>query len=167
MRLLTIDMKESQQHEINIEGVNGYVLERLVESCYTGQITINITINRQTVQEFTTSVDMLQFKAVLNSCSKFYQSILSPLNCLVIEVIAARHNLTDLKERAHKMILNDFIGVAESEDFYELSKDQLFVLLSNDGLNVPPEESVFLTLHRWINYGVEGRRKIWRVFWDV
>lgn len=153
--MFTMGLKESSQSEISIQDVDGEILQQLITHCYTGQIAVAA----ENVDEMTIAANMLQFKEVREQCAAFYPSILCVSNCLGIREIAALHNMARLQEEAHHFVLDHFVDVSKSDEFLQLSNEQLSELLVDDEINVTEEEEVFRALMRWVKYDVNGRTK--------
>lgn len=153
--MFTRDVKERSQLEITMNEVDGDILKQLVAFCYIGQITID----RENVEEMTRFASMLQFTAVAQHCTEFYLNMLCVSNCIAIREIADRHNLIELKAKAHHLFMYNFDKVSRSDDFFELSEQQLSVFLIDDGINVASEVDIFHALIGWIKYDVENRKQ--------
>lgn len=59
---------------------------------------------------------------------------------------------TQLVHAAEKYIHHYFCKVAQSEEFFALSFDELMDIIRCDELNVPTEESIFETCMKWIKH---------------
>lgn len=55
-------------------------------------------------------------------------------------------------------MINNFINVAESDEFYLLPIEKLLEIISNDKLNVECEEQVYQASMNWVNYNLNERR---------
>lgn len=148
-------MKERGQLEIKIGEVDGDILERLFKYCHTGVIAIDL----KDLDSMTQVANMLQFTKVKEHCAAFYSTILCASNCLGIREVAELHNMVQLKTDAHALALDQFMEVSKSNEFRQLSADQLSTLLKEDEINVSAEEDVFNALIQWIKYDVEERKK--------
>lgn len=153
--MFTGGFKELSLAEITINDVSSAILQKLIEYCYLGQITID-SVN---VDEIARSASMLQFNKVLEHCSEFYQTKLSASNCIGIRYIADLLNLIELKNLAHAFVLDHFGEVSQGDEFPELNVEYLSELLKDEKINVAAEEDVFNALMRWLKYDVERRRK--------
>lgn len=152
--LFTTELKERNEPEITLTGVDGGVLQQLVEYCYSGVITIDT----ENIDKMTHAATMLQFSWVQEICAQFYSTILNATNCLWIREIAELHNLVLLKEEAHAFVLDHFGEVAKSDEFLQLSCADLSDLLKNDEVNVASEQDVLSAVIRWISYDVDKRK---------
>lgn len=149
-----VEPKLGIQSEIAIRGVDGDVLQQLIEYCYSGEITIDA----RNVREMTRAAMMLQFTDVQEHCAAFYSTILNASNCLSIREVADLYNISGLKGEAHYIVVKHFMEVFKGEEFVQLSVDDLAALLGDDEINVTKEEDVFEALMRWVQHDVERRK---------
>lgn len=149
-------MKEHGQSEITIQGVDGDIMQLLVESFYSGKIAIA----SENMQAIMMAAAMLQCVEVQASCGAFCSAILDASNCLGIRVIADLNNMTGLKETAHALILDHFEEVAKGDEFKELEVNELCELLKDSKLRVNGEENVFSAMMDWIKHDVAGRKHL-------
>lgn len=153
--LFTTELKERNQPEITLTGVDGDVLQQLVEYCYTGVITID----SGNVEKMTYAATMFQFTWVQGICAEFYTSILNTSNCLSILGVADLHNLVELEAKARSFVLEHFLDVIKSEEFLQLSEADLTGLLKNDENNVAQEDDVLSAAMTWISHDVVNRKE--------
>lgn len=153
--MFTTGRTERGQSEISIMGVDGAILQQLVDYCYSGEIVIDST-NAEGVARV---AEMLQFTAAQEHCTEFYLDSLNATNCLGILEVADEYNMVRLKETAHDFIMQHFMEVSKCDEFLRLTVDQLVVLLKNDEINVQNEEDVFHTLMDWVKCDVKGRKR--------
>lgn len=153
--LFTTDLKERGQYEIAMKKMDGDILKQLVEYCYTGEIGIDSA----NVEEITNAANMLRFAEVQENCATFYSSVLSLPKCLGIWRVADLHNMGQLKETAHALVMDRFVEISMFEEFHELSAAHLSILLRDDELNVTSEEEVFVALMGWVKSEVKRRKQ--------
>jgi kelch-like protein 20 len=96
---------------------------------------------------------------VQDYCSEFLRSQLDPSNCLGIRAFADTHSCTELLKIADKYLQNNFIDVAESDEFLLLPFNQLIEIISNDELNVRNEEQVYESVMKWVKYNIDERKQ--------
>lgn len=157
-----LEEKENAISEIAVKGVKGAILWKLTEYCYTGRIVVD----GENVDEMTRAAAVLQFDEVLNTCADFYPTILCASNALGIREIADRHNMVRLREIAHGFILDHFMEVSKTDEFYQLNVEHLFKLLKEDGLYVLEEDDVFVSLIEWARYDIKNRTKSYQNLLD-
>lgn len=124
----TAEPGKRSNSEILIKGVDGDILRQLIEYSDSDE---EHAINSANVAELTRAATMLQFTKVLKRCTEFYLSILNVSNCVGIWEIADRHNIDELKKKAHEIIVDRFAEVSQGEEFNQLGVDQLSALFEN------------------------------------
>lgn len=151
-KLLTTDMGHGIS-EIVIRGVREEIWRQIIECCFASLASIDDA----NVSDTTKAAAMLQFAEILNKCAEIYSTILSPSNALGIREIAEQYNMVRLQEIAHHFILDHFVDVSKTDEFYQLSVDHLLALLEDDGINAPEEDDVFEALIKWVKYDSSHR----------
>lgn len=149
-------MKEHGQSEISIHCVDGDIMQQLIESFYSG----TITIDSDNMQAMMMAAAMLQCVEVQTNCGELCLAILDASNCLGIRQIADLNNMTGLKEAAHAVILDHFEEVAKGDEFKELDVNELCDLLKDSKLRVNGEQDVFNAMIEWIRHDVAGRKHL-------
>ena len=101
---------------------------------------------------------LLKLQEVQDYCSEFLRSQLDPSNCLGIRAFADTHSCSELLHIADKYMQNNFIDVAEQDEFLLLPVSQLFDIISNDELNIGNEEQVYQAVMNWIQHDISERK---------
>lgn len=136
--MFTSDVVESRQNSITLKSMDARSVELLIEFAYTAQIKIT----EENVQYLLPVSCILQISPVKKACCDFLQSQLDPSNCIGIKDYAEIYGCVDLAKAAGKFIFRHFLEVSESEEFENLSKEQLIDLISRDELYVKSEDEV-------------------------
>lgn len=100
-------MREAEESEITLEGVNGDVLQGLVSYCYTG----TIEIREDNVETLLSTACLMQLHEVVKACSRFLAHQLHPSNCLGIAVFAEHQGCTSLLQETNAYICQNFMQV--------------------------------------------------------
>ena len=148
------DMKESQQSQVKIKGLDSRALEQLLEFCYTA----TVKINSENVQQLLIASGMLQFPKIQDSCMEFLMNNLHESNCIGIWKLAEviqRHPKTIEKLEAY--IRRSFSFVAKHEEFLDLTVEQLLKFLESDSLNISSENDLCSAIIRWVRFDPEKR----------
>ncbi|XP_077982399.1 kelch-like protein 38 [Glandiceps talaboti] len=151
--MFSSEMKETREGRITIDKISATVLEQLLEYAYTSTIVINST-NAQELLEF---ANLLQYKKIVEACSKYLQDQLHPCNCLGIQYLAEMHACQQLYSKAKMYAEANFGDVILNEDFLQLTLPQVMAYLSQDKLNVTKEETVFSGAMCWVDYKFQNR----------
>ena len=75
---------------------------------------------------------------------------LSVCNCILAYYFAVKYRSEELQKGMRDYILANFVAVSETEDFLNLSSEQLEQWIANDGIIVKGEEKVFEILMKWV-----------------
>lgn len=152
--LLDTQLKETGLRVFEIPGVNGSILEMVVEYCYKHEIDIN----RDNVDAILIAASFLQMPELEATCIQFYKQIMKPSNCLGIWEIAEQYALQDLKHFSREFTVRHFGKVADCQEFAYIRSNRLGNLLRMDDLKINGEEEVFRVLMRWIDFDTEQRK---------
>ncbi|CAB3407173.1 unnamed protein product [Caenorhabditis bovis] len=159
--------KRIPAHRVVISSMSGYFLamftihmsechkSMLINFCYTGQIEIN----DDNVQDLLPSACLLQMLEVQTACCDYLKKQLEPSNCLGIRAFADAHACKELMSTANAFILKKFSNVVESEEFLQLSIDELVEIIRSDQLNAPSEETVFSAVINWVRQDITKRKQ--------
>lgn len=153
--MFTNDMRESNQAEITItaENIDGRAFESLIDFSYTGLIRITSS----NVQQILVAASYLGLQKVCDACSEFLKIRLQPNNVLGIKSFAESLSCPNLVTAAKKFIEKHFETVSKSDEFLQLTVDEVVDIISKDDLNVRGEETVFEGVIQWVKYDVSKR----------
>lgn len=105
--MFTGSMREATQSEIKLNGINGDILQALVNFSYSGQIEIR----EDNIETLLSTACLLQMEAVVKTCTKFLATQLHASNCLGIAVFAEHHGCDSLYKEATSFIRHNFMQV--------------------------------------------------------
>ena len=148
------ELAESKQTEVTIKDIDENAMEILIDFCYTSKITVD----EKSVQTVLPAACLLQLQEVQDYCSEFLRSQLDPSNCLGIRAFADTHSCGELLRIADKYMQNNFIDVAEQDEFLLLPVAQLLEIISSDELNIRNEEQVYQAVMHWISHDIPDRK---------
>ena len=124
--MFTNDMAESKQSEIEIQGVvDPSTLETLINFAYSGKVSISTN----NVQNLMLGSSFLQLSRVRDACSEFLMTRLTPTNVLGVRGFADTLGVSTLVIACEKYVQKFFPAVVESEEFLNLTINQVTVLL--------------------------------------
>lgn len=95
---------------------------------------------------------------VKTACSEFLQSRFHPQNVLGIRCFADMLSCTQLLEQSNKYIRLYFEDVSQSDEFLNLSFDELREIIAHDDLNINSEREAFDAIIRWLKHDSEFRK---------
>ena len=153
--MFTNSMLESQKETVTLVDLDGKAVEDLVEFAYTSKIDIH----EDNVQPLLKASSILQLPEVMGACSDFLHQQLHPSNCLGITRFAEMHGCTRLAETSQQYVLDHFMEVVCSDEYLQLSVEEVKLLVSSDNINVSTEHQVFEVMHKWLEHNLPLREK--------
>lgn len=129
-------------------------MEAFINFAYTGQIILT----NDNVQSLMVGASFLGLHNVKNACADFLKLRFHPHNVLGIRNFADMLSCTPLLDQSNKYIHRFFEDVSLSEEFLNLSFNDLKELVGNDDLNITSEKDVFKAVLRWLKHSVDNRK---------
>uniref|UniRef100_A0A8D1LII3 BTB domain-containing protein n=1 Tax=Sus scrofa TaxID=9823 RepID=A0A8D1LII3_PIG len=148
------NFRESREAKVQLKGIDSATLERIILYVYTGEARITA----ETVLPLMEAASMLQYPKLLEACSSYLQSQLTPGNCLGMVRLSEVFSCEPLRRKAREVALTHFPEVAASADLKELCALELRDYLGDDGL-CGEEEKVFEALMVWIKHDLQARKR--------
>ncbi|XP_069113518.1 kelch-like protein 26 [Argopecten irradians] len=153
LTMLTTNMRESRESEVNLKGVTACALTVIVEFAYTGILKLNM----ENVEEVLAGATHLQVNDAVKLCSRYIETSITPKNCVDVLNLAELFSLETTTRIAKKFILENFENVAQSEQYQLLTLMQLAEMLQANSLKVNSEYNLFELVLRWVNHMPETR----------
>ena len=154
--MFTSSMKEASDKSLKLHSLSPETMGLIVEYFYTSKIDIN-EIN---VLDILSASDYLLLASLRKECLSFVHGILGIHNCFCLRRLADKYCDQKLANQVDKFIELNFTAVImESEDFNNLTLEELSALLERDDIQVEKEEDVYRGLMRWIKYDAENRHE--------
>ncbi|XP_027601012.1 calicin [Pipra filicauda] len=139
-----------------IPGVSAEMMGLIIDYAYTG----TVPITEDNVESLLVAADQFNIMDIVNLCCKFLSSRLCSENCIGICRFTEYYYCPDLHAAACGYILHHFEEVSQvSEEFLDLSAEELAHIIEKDELNVKREEAVFEAVLRWIAHDPQNRRQ--------
>ncbi|KAM6981929.1 kelch-like protein 10 [Tautogolabrus adspersus] len=139
----------------DIPNISSNMMKLIVEFAYTGYVYVP----QENIQELFIAADQFNVRGLIQACSVQLENQLTPENCIGIWEFADIYYNPELKCKASNFILNHFEEVAaSSEEFLQISAQELAQIIENDRLNVKKEKTVFESIIHWITHAPEKRR---------
>lgn len=140
----------------DIPNVSPGMMKLIIEFAYTGFVPVT----RNNIQELFIAADQFNVNGIVQACSDVLEEQLDPLNCIGIWWFTDVYYNPEVKHKASLYTLNHFEEVAAiSEEFLQLSVEELVKIIESDQLNVKKEKMVFEAMLRWIAHSPEERRE--------
>ena len=154
--MFTNDLMEAKMDRIHIkEDFDGQAFESVIDFAYTGSIHITAA----NVQPVLIVASFLGLDRVVEACSEFLHPRLQAANVLGIRSFAEMHNMARLVTSANKFIDRYFEAVSKTEEFAQLSCEDVLSIISRNELNITSEESVYEAAIEWVRRDTSSRQQ--------
>lgn len=140
-------MKESSESRIHLKEINGDILHALIDYFYSGTIEINMDI----ASELLSAASLLQLQSITDECVDYLIKHLESVNALWLKALGDLYNLKKLSEAGKKSALKNFSKIKHSDEFLNLTINEVVNYLSDEYLNASKED-VFNAAIEWINF---------------
>ncbi|KAI6206484.1 hypothetical protein M3Y94_00916800 [Aphelenchoides besseyi] len=140
------ELREQNSYDIPIKEIPSDTLEQILNFVYTGRIYVDA----ENVESLMKSADFLQMQLLSRRCSELLRSTMSAFNVLGIRRFASIHNSNSTLIAAERFIRKHFVDVTKSDEFLQLTIDELVEILESDELHVEKEEQVCEAALRWL-----------------
>ncbi|KAL1006446.1 hypothetical protein UPYG_G00072520 [Umbra pygmaea] len=138
--LFTSVWNNTEKRVYNIPGVTSDTMRLIIDYAYTR----SVPVTEEKVEELLVAADQFCVLGIVRSCCDFLEAQICLENCIGICKFADIYFCPDLQRQAFLFILHNFKEmVASSEEFVELSLEQLCEIIEKDDLNVKQEDTVF------------------------
>ena len=158
---LTSDMKEKKEGVIRLEETSKAVMEEVLKYLYTGYVDIN---ENNANFDLIAAADYFVIPSLKALCGKGILTTLALCNCVSIYYFALKYQCEELLKGAKDFILANFVAVAETEDFLNLSSKQVEEWISSDEIIVEGEEEVFEVVVKWMEKNERQKQNFYELF---
>jgi len=146
---LNSDMKEKREGLIRLEEMSKASMEEVLDYLYTG----HVEISKENAFELFAQADYFLIPSLKALSSKFILQTLDLSNCIMAYYFAIKYQWEELQNGARDFILANFVAVAGTDDFLNLSSKEVEEWISSDRIIVKEEEEVFQVIVRWMEKG--------------
>ncbi|XP_048857678.1 kelch-like protein 10 isoform X4 [Brienomyrus brachyistius] len=147
--LFASDWSDSGKREYQLPGISPETLRQVIEYAYT----YSVVITADNVENLLAAADYLSVLGIVQRCCDFLHEHLCLDNCVGLVKIGDVYCLNELHQSAFKFLLKNFKEVAiTSNEFLELTLEELCDIMERDELNVREEDVVFHAILRWIEH---------------
>ena len=155
-KLLSSDMKESNEGVIRLEMITEVYITDILEFIYTGGVEITAEDN---ARDLIVLADYLVLPHLKTIAGNTVAENLNVSNCVSTYHFAENYRCEKLLSDARNYILSNFATVAETEEFLNLSSNKVKTCISSDEINVSAEEDVFKIILTWIDHEKNERKE--------
>ena len=146
---LNSDMKEKREGVIRLEEMSKASMEEVLDYLYTG----HVEISKENAFELFAQADYFLIPSLKALSSKFILQTLDLSNCIMAYYFATKYQWEELQNGARDFILANFVAVAGTDDFLNLSSKDIEEWISSDKIVVKEEEEVFQVIVKWMENG--------------
>ena len=157
-KALNSNMKEKIEGVIRLEETSKAIMEGVLDYIYTGYVSVS----EDNVYELFAKADYFDLPALKSFLSNFILENLSLSNCVVAYYFASKYRWEQLMKGTRSYIQSNFLSVAETEGFLDLSCEEVKDWISSDEIIVDAEENVFEVVLRWSERGESRKRDNFR-----
>ena len=155
-KLLNSGMRESIDGVVRLEMLTGVGLGAALDFIYTGGVEILAEDNARDLIEM---ADYLFIPQLKTFAERVLAQKLNILNCTSIYYFAEIYQCKELVSDAKNFIHANFTNVAKTEEFLNMSSEEVNKWISSDEINVSSEEDVFKIILTWIDHDKSERKK--------
>ena len=155
-KLFNSDMRESNEGVIRFEMLTEASLSDILEFIYTRIVQITAEDN---ARDLIAMADYLVLPHLKTIAGKFLAQKLNASNSISTYHFAEKYRCDELISDAKNFIFENFATVAATEDFLNLSSEQVKMWISSDEINVGAEEDVFKIILTWIDHEKKERKE--------
>ena len=157
-KLLNSDMRESNEGVVRLEMLTELCSGDILEFIYTGSVQISAEENAQDLIAMADYLVLPHLKTLAEKC--LVKNLkLNHSNSLSTYYFAETYRCEDLIFVSKQFILANFITVAKTEEFLNLSSKEVKMWISSDEINIGAEEEVFTLILTWIDREKSERNK--------
>ncbi|KAM9317857.1 kelch-like protein 10 [Pholidichthys leucotaenia] len=154
-RTLFLRWASSEQKIFNIPGISAPIMELILEYAYTGLVSVTV----ENMLELLLAADQLEVMYIVQICWNFIENELAPKNCIDIWQFTNVVSCPEMRYKACRYITDHFVDVASSEEFLQLSVEELEDILRRDELCVKQENSVYEAAINWMLHMPQKREE--------
>ncbi|WAR26269.1 KLH10-like protein [Mya arenaria] len=154
--LFTNGLQETLQNEVSIHDISVKMMELLIDYAYTKEVLIT----PDNAVELFAAADRFNVLGLLQDCIDFFATEIAMENCIGFLRFARHYNNKQLKDICWVFITSHFTMISESsEEFVQLTADELLEIIKDDKLSVRSEDDVFNAVIRWIEFAPRERKE--------
>ncbi len=156
---------ESLEHNIlDIDDIDFDTLASVVAYIYSGKIELTV---EKTEKLIPASVSLM-LAELTNECKHFLEKtiITDTSICIAVYRIAKANALEHTAEKVWQVMLDTFQEVTASAAFMEMSETEVKKYITDKGLNVASEDSVFKAVMTWVRHDLENRKDMFESLLD-
>ena len=153
--MFTSEMREKTESKVTIEALTSSVMEDLLSYIYTGAVEIG---EESRARDLLSAADYLMVPRLNKMAGGFLLRNLSVSTCIGVYQLAVATRNYILKDGVQRFINKHFVVVAKSEEFMNLSADEVIELISSDDIEIRAEDEMFEVVISWVEHSPDSRK---------
>jgi len=150
------EMKEAEENEVKIDGIDPYIMNLLIDFCYTQRISLN----EEKYLIVLSAASRFCMKFLLDVCVEYLSTIMNVSNCLHLIDISDEYKLPSLGESAAKFVAKNLREFIKRPEFDDISELHWFVIWSEKSRPEEVEDELFEKFVSWTEKDPEKRGSI-------
>ncbi|GFN77628.1 kelch-like protein 24 [Plakobranchus ocellatus] len=147
-------MRDNPDGVLTLLNIDVTTFDSILSFMYTGKDVVCAENAESLLRAATT----LQIRGMITRCEEYLMDNLGKQNSIAMWKLGRTHGCEELEERAWPLILDNFVELAQTEDFcVELEVDELATIIKSDHLVVPNEELVCEAVFKWLAFDPDNR----------
>ncbi|TRY92490.1 hypothetical protein DNTS_028193, partial [Danionella cerebrum] len=155
-RMLFSTQWSRTEDSFSFQEISSDIMSLIIDFAYARPISIT----EDNVFELLVMADQFLISGLVETCCRFLEENLSPINCLSTLVFSKKfYSCSKIQHIAKLYVLQHFDEIIKvSQEFLEVPLDVLVEMFGQDELNVKEEETVFEAIIHWIEHLPEQRK---------
>ena len=143
---LNSDMKEKKEGVIRLEQTSKTTMELVLNYLYSGRVEVT----KDNSYELFAQADYFLIPSLKTVSGEFISQTIDVSNCILTYNFAIKYQCEELQKAARDFIFANFVAVAGTEEFLNLSGKEVEEWISSDEIIVKEEEEVFQVIVKWM-----------------
>ncbi|KAM8860656.1 kelch-like protein 10 [Synchiropus picturatus] len=144
-----------EQREFTISVVSSDVMKVIIDFMCDGCVSVT----EENLLDVVLAADFFNIAEMIDRCNSFLEKHLSLGNCISVwKGTKFLHPVPPICRKAFTYITTHFEELVSSEEFFQLTAEELTLVLERDELNVREENNVFEAILRWVDQNSEGQK---------
>ncbi len=139
--------RENKEEVVRIQGISYEGLNYVISCFYKD----GPPITEENIINVLQAASLLQSTQTLKQCEEYMKAHIIESTCFLYLRLAQLYSLIHVRLKAYQYITENFLILRHSEDFKELSNNDLFEITANDLLHIYDDETqVFYAVKDWL-----------------
>eukprot|EP00795_Rhopilema_esculentum_P009277 gene9277-16971_t len=149
------DFKETQSGVIDLGDISSILMDIILDFIYTG----DARVSPSNACDLYCLADRLAMKGLKSQCRMYLLENQDTSTCLSILRMARCYNDECLEKSALDFILQNFTDLTKTQEFLDISKDELCEAIAHSEMNAEKEEDIYNAVICWADNDPDKRNK--------